>query len=92
MKTPDIVVYTSAFCPYCNWAKKLLSAKKVEFDEIRIDMDPSQAALMVEKAGRTSVPQIFIGDLHVGGYDDLAAMDRAGRLDPILGLSDQEPV
>lgn len=87
MGTPRIIVYTSAFCPYCNWAKKLLGAKNVEYEEIRIDMDPAEAQTMMKKAGRTSVPQIFIGDHHVGGYDDLAAMDRAGDLDPMLGLT-----
>jgi glutaredoxin 3 len=81
---PLITVYTSAFCPYCVWAKKLLQAKKVSYDEVRIDKEPEQAEIMVEKAGRMSVPQIFIGDYHVGGYDDLAALDRAGRLDPLL--------
>ncbi len=85
MSAPPITVYTSAFCPYCNWAKKLLDAKNAAYEEIRIDLDPDQANIMVEKAGRTSVPQIFIGDFHVGGYDDLAAMDRAGKLDPMLG-------
>jgi len=84
-KHPRITVYTSAFCPYCNWAKKLLNAKKVGYREIRIDKEPSEAQVMVKRAGRTSVPQIFIGDFHVGGYDDLAAMDRSGKLDPMLG-------
>ncbi|HGG59584.1 MAG TPA: glutaredoxin 3 [Gammaproteobacteria bacterium] len=84
MSAPSITVYTSAFCPYCNWAKKLLDAKNASYEEIRIDQDHDQARIMVERAGRTSVPQIFIGDYHVGGYDDLAAMDRAGELDPML--------
>ena len=73
---PQITVYTSAFCPYCVWAKKLLQAKNIEYDEVRIDKEPEQAEIMVEKAGRMSVPQIFIGDFHVGGYDDLAALER----------------
>ncbi len=83
-KQSGITVYTSAFCPYCNWAKQLLNAKKVGYREIRIDKEPREAEVMVKRAGRTSVPQIFIGDFHVGGYDDLAAMDRAGKLDPML--------
>jgi len=85
MGTPNIIVYTSAFCPYCTWAKKLLDVKDAKYDEIRIDQDSIEADLMVKKSGRTSVPQIFIGDHHVGGYDDLAAMDKAGDLDPMLG-------
>ena len=87
METPNIIIYTSSFCPYCTWAKKLLNAKDVGYDEIRIDMDPADAETMVKKSGRVSVPQIFIGEHHVGGYDDLAAMDRAGDLDPMLGLA-----
>jgi glutaredoxin 3 len=82
-----VVIYTSAFCPYCSWARRMLSQKGVEFEEIRVDRDPEQRALMVTRSGRTSVPQIFIGDLHVGGYDDMAALDREGRLDPLLGLA-----
>ncbi|HBS26417.1 MAG TPA: glutaredoxin 3, partial [Gammaproteobacteria bacterium] len=81
MGAPNIIVYTSAFCPYCTWAKKLLDVKDAKYDEIRIDQDSIEADLMVKKSGRTSVPQIFIGDHHVGGYDDLAAMDKAGDLD-----------
>lgn len=81
-----VTIYTSAFCPYCIWAKRLLEQKdNVVIDEIRIDQEPDQADVMVERAGgRMTVPQIFIGDRHVGGYDDMAALDRAGRLDPLL--------
>ncbi len=81
-----VTIYTSAFCPYCVWAKRLLEQKdNVVIDEIRIDQEPAQADAMVERAGgRTTVPQIFIGDHHIGGYDDMAALDRAGRLDPLL--------
>jgi glutaredoxin 3 len=83
----SVVIYTSGFCPYCSWARSMLSQKGVEFEEIRVDRDPEQRAAMETRSGRTSVPQIFIGDLHIGGYDDMAAMDREGRLDPLLGLA-----
>ncbi|WP_018233090.1 glutaredoxin 3 [Thioalkalivibrio thiocyanodenitrificans] len=86
MSSP-VVIYTSAFCPYCAWARQMLSAKGVEFHEIRVDKSPGERGIMETRSGRTSVPQIFIGDFHVGGYDDLAAMDREGRLDPLLGLT-----
>ncbi|HHJ19447.1 MAG TPA: glutaredoxin 3 [Gammaproteobacteria bacterium] len=84
MSEPQVVVYTSAFCPYCSWAKQLLGAKKVGYEEIRIDLMPEQAEVMVQRSGRMSVPQIFIGEHHVGGYDDMAALDRVGKLDPLL--------
>lgn len=83
---PGVTLYSSAFCPYCMWAKQLLSAKQVSFEEIRIDKEPGQADIMVERSGRMTVPQIFIGDYHVGGYDDMAALDRVGKLDTLLGL------
>lgn len=85
-KTANVTIYTSAFCPYCVWAKRLLATKDIaDINEIRIDQDPSQIDTMVERAGgRTTVPQIFIGDHHVGGYDDMADLEREGRLDPLL--------
>jgi glutaredoxin 3 len=86
MSSP-VVIYTSAFCPYCAWARQVISGKGVEYQEIRVDKSPGERATMETRSGRTSVPQIFIGDFHVGGYDDLAAMDREGRLDPLLGLT-----
>jgi glutaredoxin 3 len=86
MSSP-VVIYTSAFCPYCAWARQMLSGKGVEFQEIRVDRNPGERGIMESRSGRTSVPQIFVGDFHVGGYDDLAAMDREGRLDPLLGLT-----
>ncbi|MGF1546940.1 MAG: glutaredoxin 3 [Thiotrichales bacterium] len=79
-----ITIYTSAFCPYCIWAKQLLQRKNAGYEEVRVDRDPAQGELMVQRSGRVTVPQIFIGDFHVGGYDDLAALDRAGKLDPLL--------
>ncbi|HSP00377.1 MAG TPA: glutaredoxin 3 [Thioalkalivibrio sp.] len=86
MSGAEVVIYTSGFCPYCMWARRMLSDKGVAFEEIRVDRAPDQRAVMEQRSGRTSVPQIFIGQTHVGGYDDMAALDRAGRLDPMLGL------
>jgi len=81
----DVVIYCSAFCPYCTWAKKLLDAKKVSYTEIRIDQVEGARDEMLQRSnGRMTVPQIFIGDTHVGGFDDLQALDRAGKLDPLL--------
>lgn len=84
---PFVIVYSSATCPYCDRAKLLLKKKKVEFTEIRVDLDPDQRVEMINKSQRQSVPQIFIGDYHVGGCDDLYALDAAGRLDPLLESS-----
>jgi glutaredoxin 3 len=78
-------MYSTAVCPYCQMAERLLRSKGVaEIDKLRIDTDPALRAEMMEKTGRRTVPQIYIGDTHVGGYDDLAALDRAGGLDPLL--------
>ncbi len=77
-------MYTTAVCPFCQMAERLLQSKGAEIDKVRIDLDPAQRADMMEKTGRRTVPQIYIGDTHVGGYDDLAALDRAGKLDPLL--------
>lgn len=79
-----IKVYTTQFCPYCVRAKQLLDQKNASYDEIRVDLDPQQRIEMMEKSGRRTVPQIWIGDRHVGGFDDLWALDRAGELDPLL--------
>ena len=79
-----VEIYTTPWCPYCNAAKSLLEGKGVEFDEIDA-LDPRIRDAMVERAhGRRTVPQIFIGETHVGGYDDMAALDRHGQLDPLL--------
>jgi glutaredoxin 3 len=80
-----IKVYTTQFCPYCVRAKQLLAQKSAVYEEIRVDLDPQQRAIMMEKSGRRTVPQIWIGDRHIGGFDDLWALDRAGELDPLLG-------
>lgn len=81
----NVVMYCTAVCPYCTMAEKLLLSKGVrEIEKIRVDLDPSRRDEMIAKTGRRTVPQIYIGCTHVGGYDDLAALDRAGRVDPLL--------
>jgi glutaredoxin 3 len=78
-------MYSTGVCPYCMMAERLLKSKGVEdIEKIRIDLDPQQKDIMMEKTGRRTVPQIYIGDTHVGGFDDLSALDRAGGLDPLL--------
>ncbi len=80
-----ITMYSTAVCPYCVAAEKLLRSKGVtEIDKIRIDLDPEQRAAMMEKTGRRTVPQIYINETHVGGFDDLAALEHAGKLAPLL--------
>jgi len=81
---PKVVMYTTMICPYCVRAKHLLQRKDVDFEEIRIDTDRVQMRIMMERTRRHTVPQIFIGDFHVGGFDDLAAMEARGELDPLL--------
>ena len=85
--SPQIVIYTTLVCPYCVAAKNFLKSKGRTWTEIRVDLDPAEREKMVARAKRTSVPQIFIGETHVGGYDDMIAMHRAGRLDPLLAGS-----
>ena len=80
----SITLYTSAVCAYCMAAKNFLKSRNLEWTEVRIDQDPAERERMVERAGRTSVPQIFIGETHVGGYDDLVALQREGKLEGVL--------
>lgn len=81
-----VVMYTTAVCPYCQRAEMLLKQRGVEqIEKIRIDLDPVRRDEMIEKTGRRTVPQIFIGDTHVGGHDDLVALDSRGGLVPLLG-------
>lgn len=81
----EVIIYATKFCPYCISAKKLLRQKGVKFTEIDVTFDPARRAEMTKKAGgRHTVPQIFINGQHVGGCDDLYALDKAGRLDPLL--------
>ncbi|NCS65373.1 MAG: glutaredoxin 3 [Hydrogenophilales bacterium CG03_land_8_20_14_0_80_62_28] len=82
---PHVKMYCTATCPYCQMAERLLGNKGVtEIEKIRIDLDPAQRDAMIEITGRRTVPQIFIGDRHVGGFDDLSALDSGGGLDPLL--------
>ncbi len=83
----NILMYTSAVCPYCINAERLLASKGVtEINKIRVDLQPEKRDEMIEKTGRRTVPQIFIDDRHIGGFDDLRALDQAGGLDPLLAL------
>lgn len=82
---PKVIIYTTGICPYCVRAKHLLQCKDIAFDEIRIDTDREQMRIMMERSRRHTVPQIFIDDLHVGGFDDLAALEARGELDSLLG-------
>ena len=85
---PKIVIYTTSSCPYCIAAKRLLTQKGVSFEEIGVDGDPAGRARMSERAGgRRTVPQIFIGESHVGGCDDLYALEKAGHLDVLLAAT-----
>ena len=82
---PKVMMYSTAVCPYCQRAEMLLRQRGVtEIEKIRIDLDPAQRDAMMSRTGRRTVPQIFIGDHHVGGFDDLAALDRDGGLLPML--------
>ena len=81
---PDIVMYTTGYCPYCVAAKNFLKSRGATWTEVRVDTDPERRAEMMARAQRTSVPQIFIGDRHVGGFDDLYALEAAGKLDALL--------
>jgi len=83
---PKVTMYSTGVCPFCQLAERLLLSKGVAaIDKVRVDLEPERRVEMMEKTGRRTVPQIYIGETHVGGYDDLAALDRAGRLDALLG-------
>ena len=80
-----VVMYSTAVCPFCLMAERLLRSKGVDqIEKIRVDLDPARRDEMMQRTGRRTVPQIYVGERHVGGYDDLAALDRAGGLDPLL--------
>lgn len=80
-----VVMYSTAVCPYCQRAEALLKRKGVaEIEKIRVDLDPSLREQMMERTQRRTVPQIYIGDTHVGGFDDLHALEQEGKLDPLL--------
>ncbi|QGZ40678.1 glutaredoxin 3 [Pseudoduganella flava] len=83
--TAPVTMYTTAVCPYCIRAERLLESKGIKnIDKIRVDLDPEQRQVMMQKTGRRTVPQIYVGETHVGGFDDLYALDQAGGLDPLL--------
>jgi len=79
-----VEIYTTQWCPYCNAAKALLAEKGVSYHEVDAEDPAVRSAMVVRAQGRRTVPQIFIGDTHVGGFDDMAALDRRGQLDPLL--------
>ncbi|MEL6168957.1 MAG: glutaredoxin 3 [Pseudomonadota bacterium] len=81
---PSVEIYTTPTCGFCYAAKTLLSRKDVAFVEIDVSRDPEARQEMLTRSGRMTVPQIFVGDTHVGGFDDLSALERAGKLDPLL--------
>ncbi|QIK38813.1 glutaredoxin 3 [Caldichromatium japonicum] len=85
---PQVVIYTTQTCPYCQRARRLLQRKGVAFQEIAVDRDRMRWDEMVARSGRKTVPQIFIDDFHVGGYDDMMALDLEGELDVRLGIDD----
>ena len=80
----QVTIYTKPYCPYCIRAVSLLEKKGVEFTEIEAAFDPEKRAEMMQRSGRSTFPQIFIGDRHIGGCDDMMALEREGRLDPLL--------
>ena len=87
---PKVTIYTTAFCPYCHAAKALLKKKSVPYSEIDVSYDPDERRRMTAKAnGRRTVPQIFIGQSHVGGFDDLYDLDQRGGLDPLLAAAER---
>ena len=79
-----ILMYTTRWCPFCVNAKRLLASKGVAVEEVPVDSDPARRQEMMERSGRRTVPQIFIGDRHIGGFDDMAALEHKGELDPLL--------
>ena len=82
--TARVLMYATAACPFCQSAERLLLAKGVQIDKVRVDLEPERRAEMQKKSGRRTVPQIWIGERHVGGCDDLYALEREGKLDPLL--------
>ena len=85
-QTPDIVMYSTGWCPYCDRARALLARKGLTFREIKVDENPlEREAMLARSGGRRTVPQIFIGERHVGGFDDLYAIDKSGELDQLTG-------
>ena len=81
---PHVLIYTKSWCPYCARAKELLASKQVQYEEIDVEQEAARRDEMISRSGRRTVPQIFIGDTHVGGCDDLHELDARGGLDPLL--------
>ena len=80
-----VLMYSTGVCPYCLMAERLLKSKGVaDIEKVRVDLQPERRAEMMERTGRRTVPQIYVGERHIGGYDDLSALDREGGLDPLL--------
>lgn len=88
---PLVEIYLSAFCPYCHFAKRLLKEQGIDFSKISVDFNADRRAEMEQRSGRETVPQIFIGQTHVGGYDDLAALVSAGKLPALLEKERSRP-
>ncbi len=84
MSGPVITMYSTSYCPYCVAARQLLKSKDVSWTEVSLESEPDRRAEMIARSGRRTVPQIFIGETHVGGFDDLNALNRSGRLDDLL--------
>lgn len=85
--TAKVTIYSTPYCPFCVRAKQLLDGKQVSYKEIGVDRDPALRREMMQRSGRHTVPQIWIGERHVGGFDELASLDRKGDLDGLLGLA-----
>ena len=81
---PEVTLYGTAVCPYCIMAERLLASKNVRITKVRVDLDPIKRQEMIQRSGRRTVPQIFIGTTHVGGFDDLSALNNRGELDTLL--------
>lgn len=82
--TAKVVIYSKANCPYCDWAEQLLDNKKVTYQKIRVDLEPGKLEEMMRLSNRRTTPQIFINDQSIGGFDDLSALDKAGKLNELL--------
>ena len=85
-----VEIFTSAHCSYCGWAKRLLDKKGVTYEEIRVDLDDAKREELTKRINRSSVPQIFIGGIHIGGYDDMVEIDHNGGLDKLLNSNAHE--
>ncbi len=87
MSQPKVIIYTKDYCPYCKHAKRLLESKGISFEEHDLEDKPQEFEALMKKTGMRTVPQIFIGEKLIGGYSDMAALDKEGKLDPLLNIS-----